>query len=101
MATFSTEQRDYTVDAKLIPLGYQQITSLSSVQGLSPPPQSRVALIQAVTQPVRWRDDGVDPDANTGMVLEAARDMLFTSDLTAVRFIETAASAEINVSYYH
>ena len=100
MTTFSTEQRDYTVDAKLIPLGYQQITGLSSVKSLTPPPNTRVALIQAISQDVRWRDDGTDPSATVGMVLPATRDMLYTGDLANIRFIEVTASAQINVSYY-
>jgi hypothetical protein len=98
--SFSTEQRQYNVDAKLVPLGYEQITSLSSAQGLQPPAKTRVAVIQAVTQNVRWRDDGTDPTAAIGMQLAVGRDMLYTGNLAAIRFIEEAASAEINVSYY-
>ena len=100
MAQFSTEQRDYMVDAKLVPLGYQQITSLSSVSGLSIPSGARVCIIQANTQNIRWRDDGTDPTNGIGMVLAAGLDMLYTGNLVKIKFIEVAASAELNVSYY-
>ncbi len=100
MPTFSTEQRDYMVDAKLVPLGYQQIADLSSVEGLSPPPNARVCIIQAVTQNIRWRDDGDAPTSGIGMVLAAGLDMLYTGNLANIQFIEVAASAELNVSYY-
>lgn len=100
MAQFSTEQRDYMVDAKLVPLGYQQIADLSSVVGLLPPSSVRVCIIQAITQNVRWRDDGVPPTNGIGMVLEAGRDMLYTGDLVQIKFIEVAVSAELNISYY-
>ena len=59
-----------------------------------------VALIQAEDQNVRWRDDGTDPTASVGMLLEAGKDMLYTGDLGAIKFIEEAASAKLNVSYY-
>ena len=89
------------VDAKLEPKGYRQQTTLSAAIGLEGVPQgARAALIQAVTQNVRWRDDGTDPTDSIGMQLAAGRDMLYTGDLAKIKFIEEAASAELNVAYY-
>lgn len=90
----------YTIEGSLIPKGYEQITGLSAVKALTPPDGAEIAVIQAESQNVRWRDDGSVPTASVGMQLAAARDMLFTSKLTAVRFIEETASAKLNVSYY-
>lgn len=95
------EERTHTLDAKLVPMGYQQITGLSTVKGLNPPQHARVALIQGLSQNVRWRDDGTVPSATVGMQLLATRDFLYTGDLVQIKFIEEAASAEINVSYYY
>lgn len=95
-----SEQRQYVIDGKLIPLKYQQLLSLDTVKGLEPPPNVRVAVIQALSQNVRWRDDGDNPTNTAGMVLLANRDMLYTGDLTKIKFIEETASAELNVSYY-
>lgn len=92
--------RQYTVDGHLIPVGYQQIGSLDSIKGLSPPQGARVALIQGLSQDVRWRDDGTDPTVSVGIQLTAGRDMLYTGDLVQIKFIEEAASAELNVAYY-
>ena len=100
MPTFSTEQREYMVDAKLVPLKFEQNVTLDTVQGLEPPPNARVAIIQALTQNVRWRDDGTVPSGTIGMQLAAGRDMLYTGDLAAIKFIEEAASAELNIAYY-
>jgi hypothetical protein len=100
MTTFSTEQRNYAVDAKLIPLGFEQITGLSALKSLKPPKDARVAVIQAVTQNVRWRDDGTSPTSTVGMQLAAGRDMLYTSNLATLQLIEETPSAEVNVSYY-
>lgn len=94
------EQRKYVVDAKLAPKGYQQISDLSSAVKLTPPTGARVALVQALTQSVRWLDDGNDPDASTGMVLAAGTDMLYTGNLAVITFIEIAGGAELNVTYY-
>jgi hypothetical protein len=90
----------YTIEGSLIPMGYEQITGLSAVKALTIPAEAEIAVIAAETQNVRWRDDGSAPTDAVGMPLAAGRDMLFTSKLSAVRFIEETASAKLNVSYY-
>lgn len=101
MADLSPEQRDYVVDSKLVPLGYEQNVTLTTAKSLKPPKDTRVAIIQAVTQSVRWRDDGTAPTATVGMQLAAGRDMLYVGDFTKLQFIEETATAELNVSYYN
>jgi len=96
----SSHQRKHTVEGNLIPAGYQQITSLSAAAALTVPAFSRIALIRAEDQNVRWRDDGTDPTASVGQPLAVDEDILYTGDLSAIKFIEEAASAILNVSYY-
>ena len=90
-------------------MGYQQITSLSSAQGLTIPeidPTSGLkamptfAIIVSETQAVRWRDDGTAPTASVGMPLAAGVTLQYDGDLKKIRFIEQTASAKINISYY-
>lgn len=89
-------------------MGYQQITSLSSATGLTVPAtdkngnqqQPTFALIIAESKDVRWRDDGTDPTASVGMPLAVGVPLQYDGDLTRIKFIETAASAKINISYY-
>lgn len=81
-------------------LGYQQITSLSSAAGLTPPPGATMALIVAETQGVRWRDDGTNPTASVGMPIAAGAYLNYDGDFNRVKFIEQTASAKLNVSYY-
>jgi hypothetical protein len=89
-------------------LGYQQITSLSSAQFLTVPIRDAngmsckpsFALITPLTQGVRWRDDNTAPTAAVGMPLLAGVTLQYDGDLSKIRFIETAASAELNVTYY-
>jgi hypothetical protein len=90
----------------LQPLGYAQGTSLSTVKKLSEfstpiPAGAHMAVIQVTTQNVRYRDDGGQPTASVGMQIAAGDSIVYNvDDLTRIRFIEEAASAVINVSYY-
>lgn len=82
-------------------LGYQQVTNLTAAVGLTIPAGASIALLQVTGQNVRWRDDGTDPTASIGMILNADADPYpYSGDLSAIRFIETAASAVLNVAYY-
>lgn len=83
-------------------LGYQQITSLSSAVGLTLPSGTKpnFCLIRPLTQSVRWRDDGTNPSGTVGMPLAPGDTLEYDGDLNKIKFIETAASAELNISYY-
>lgn len=89
-------------------IGYQQITSLSAAANLTVPTtdksgnkqQPTFALIIAESKDVRWRDDGTAPTASVGMPLAVGVPLQYDGDLTNIKFIETAASAKINISYY-
>ena len=89
-----------TTPGNLRPLGYQQITSLSSAVGLTVPTGATVALISPESQSVRWRDDGTNPISSVGMVLNAGDYIFYTGYLEKIKFIEVTASAKLNISYY-
>jgi len=80
--------------------GYQQITNLSAATGLTIPVGATVALIQAETQDVRWRDDGTAPTASVGMIIGAGTTLPYTGNLYAIKLIQATASAKLNISYY-
>ncbi len=90
-------------------LGYQQIVGLAASTALTVPARDlngmnaepTMALIVADTQGVRWRDDGVAPTASVGMPLAAGVPLLYDGDLLAIRFIEQAATATLNITYYY
>jgi hypothetical protein len=86
--------------ATLTPKGYQQITALSAAVALTPPVGSRIATITAEAQDVRWRDDGTNPTATVGMLLTKGTPFQYTGNLAAIKFIETTASATLNIAYY-
>lgn len=81
-------------------LGFQQIVGAAASTALTVPPGAAVAVIQAITQNIRYRDDGVDPTAAVGMRIAAGNDILFAGSLSVMRIIQEAATAEINISYY-
>ena len=81
-------------------LGFQQITSLSTSTALTVPSGAGLAVIQAEGAAVRWRDDGTAPTATVGMLLPAGAERVFDASLAAVRLIQTASGAVVNVSYY-
>lgn len=84
----------------LSPKGYQQITGLSTVKTPTVPAGASRCIIQAETQAIRWRDDGVDPTASVGQRIAAGDDFFYVGKVHALRFIEEAASSKINLSFY-
>lgn len=82
-----------------VPLGDQRITSLSSSTALTVPNGTRFAIVTVETQPVRYRDSGT-PTTSVGTLLNPGDVLEYTGDFSAIRFIETAASASIFVQYY-
>jgi hypothetical protein len=82
-------------------LGYQQITSLTASTALTVPAGTQMALVQAESQAVRWRDDGTDPTATVGMILGAGETLEYdSSQLSVVEFIEVTVGAKLNINYY-
>lgn len=82
------------------PLGYEQITGLNAVKSLTVPPGTSLVLITATGQQVRWRDDGQNPTASVGYPLPAGGELVYTASPSAVRFIESASGAVLDVLYY-
>lgn len=88
----------FFADGTVEPAGYRQLAPTSAM-GISVG-GGRVALIQALVQNVRYRDDGTDPTSSVGMRLHAGESVWYTGDLSKLRFIEEASGAELNISIY-
>lgn len=87
-------------DASLKPLGYQKITGLSTSQSLTVPIGARYAMCKTEGQSVRYRDDGTDPTATDGMLIDVGDEFWYSGNLAEIEFLETTASATLHVSYY-
>ena len=63
--------------------------------------QALIAVIQVDTQSIRYTDDGVlVPSATLGILIPTNAIFVYDGDLYAFRFIQTLATATINVAYY-
>ena len=82
------------------PVGFAEVLALTASTALAVPPLAARALIQTEGQNVRWRDDGTAPTATTGMLLTSGSTLIYTGELSKLRFIEVAASAKLNVAFY-
>jgi hypothetical protein len=91
---------DADVGLRYVPLGYQQITSLSAAQALTVPAGATSAVITAEAQAVRYRDDGTAPTATVGLPLAAGTMLQYTGALSAIKFIEQTSGAKLNVLFY-
>lgn len=91
-----------TIAGQRIPIegSTEQVTGLSAVKALVVPAAASMAIITVESKTVRWRDDGTDPTTSVGQRLLPNVPWICTTELRSLRFIEEAASAKINVSYY-
>lgn len=83
-------------------LGYLQDTTLSAAQALPTIPSgARFVLMQAEGDDLRWRDDGTNPTASVGMLLEEGQSFLYDlGPLSNIKVIETTGGGILNVTYY-
>lgn len=89
-------------DAFHVPLGYEKITGLSSVKTLTVPSGAKFAMIVPESKSVRFLDLAADgnPTSTNGQILAADTPFWYPGDLRSIKFIETAASATLHVTYY-
>ena len=88
-------------------LGYFQATDVSSALGFASiaggtiPTGTEFVEVTVGAQAVRWRGDGTNPTSGVGMPLAVGETRFFTQQqLAAVRFIESAAGAVLNCTFY-
>lgn len=89
------------------PAGFYQGTSVATAKTLADiigeaiPADADFCLVNPESQNVRWRDDGTNPTASVGMVLEAGQTLVVTrGQLSRIKFIEVAASTKLNINFY-
>ncbi len=80
----------------------QQITQDATTPGaLTVPAGANMALIQVLTQNVRWTDDGTTVTTSRGIQIVAGDPPLWYNVAgLPISFIAEIASAEININYY-
>jgi len=86
-------------DGNLTLRGYHQLTSLASAVDV--PGSGRILFLIPETQAVRIRDDGTDPTATIGFLIPVGMCFKYNGDPSALRVIETAVSATLNILAYN
>lgn len=85
------------------PRGYQKLTVSTAAVGLTVPDGAARGVVVVEAQPLRYRDDGTDPDANTGMLCVAATrfDIESREALLAFKAIRSGGTDSVlSISYY-
>lgn len=90
------------VDTRLHTMGYQRVAVPTS--GVTPlpaaPAGATMAQISIEGAGIRYRDDGVDPSADSGMPLDAGESLTYDAAMGDFRMIGRAAGAFCNVTFY-
>lgn len=74
--------------------------ALTAATALTVPTGAVMAEICAEAQAVRYRDDGTAPTASVGIPIAAGACIQYVGPLADLKFIQEAASATLDVSYY-
>ncbi len=84
------------------PVGFQQLTALSSAARPAVPAGANFAIFTVETQSVRFQDDGVAPTNSIRIVLSpgAGAPFEYWGNLGTLQFIQVAPSAILDVAYY-
>lgn len=83
-----------------VPLGFVSLPIPAAATPLAPPAGAVYALVSCTGANVNWRDDGNAPTAAIGMPIIAGAAPIKLTNLAALQFIQQAANAVLNVSYY-
>lgn len=91
-----------TKTGSYVPLGCQVLPSMVSATGFtSVPSGATLADIQVAGQNVNYRDDGTAPTASVGLTLYAGAPFYpYSGSLSAIQFIQQAATATGQVCFY-
>jgi hypothetical protein len=93
-----------TLPGSWSPKGHQHISAPAASTALTVPAGARFCLITSTTQPIKLRDDGgtptTGPSGNGVRIATGLAPFIYCGELSAVRIIQEAASAEVDILYY-
>ena len=67
---------------------------------MNPPAGADICFIQALTQNIRYRDDGGGVTTVVGMQIADGDTVPYIGDMSAFRMIEEVGGAEVNINFY-
>jgi len=74
--------------------------TISTAVSLLPPDGASWALIQTLSAPIRWWDDGSTPTVSQGFLLAAGLYLEFTGEFSKFKAIAESGTPTLNVSFY-
>jgi hypothetical protein len=96
---------EYVSVAPAVPLGHQQVTVTTAAVALpSLPEGTKRVVIRPLSDPINFRDDGVDPTSTTGMYIFADELFVYDTEPTAsfkmIRAADAADDVDVRIAYY-
>ena len=91
------------INQSLNPLGYQQLAVSNTAVGVTLPAKGtvRVAIIQVEANPIRFRDDGTDPTASVGTLINPNVTIVVCgSAIGRFRAIRSGSDASLSIGFY-
>lgn len=91
------------VHPSLTPLGYQQLTVSATAVGFTLPAGVTVLMAVAMveTNTIRYRDDGVNPTASVGTLVQANVPVVVCgAAISSFRAIRTGSDAALSINFY-
>ena len=91
------------IDLPMRPLRYNQVavSSTAVTLGTMPTTATRIAIVMVEVNPIRFRDDGVDPTASVGTLVQPDNAIIICGPaITAFKAIRTGSDASISVALY-
>lgn len=88
----------------LTPLGYQQLAVSNTAVGFTLPATSRpvrVAIVMVEANPIRYRDDGTNPTATVGTLINPNVSVVVCgAAINRFRAIRSGSDAVLSINYY-
>ncbi|HEV2225069.1 MAG TPA: hypothetical protein VGR84_18905 [Candidatus Acidoferrales bacterium] len=101
------QAQQHVWQASITPLGFCQLSGVSPAAGLSSctggiPTGAVVAWVIDESTNTRWRDDGTNPTASSGMLLASGNwpPMVYNGDLTKIKFVAVSGTPVLDIAFY-
>lgn len=98
--SLNSKQATLTAPGNNTPKGWGTVVNPTTATIIPAVTGSKVAIIQAETGGIRYRDDGTPPTSTVGMLIPANTSVAYQGDLTTIKVIQASGAATVNILYY-
>lgn len=91
----------YISAAPVTPLGHEEVTVGASPTPLpSVPAEARRVVLRPISNPITFCDDGSNPSASHGMIVDADSVFIYDTDPDENFLLWAASNTEVRIAYY-